>query len=141
MEGYLSVVERNQNSLEYTDSTVYIDKLSGNINSFEAIAIVDVLMSSGKRKKNGYKRVSDGLQSSPLKIINPIEDKDKFKENKLYLREVKNPKWLYLYYEARNMGANVSVSIRDYKNRTIYKREVKNISFWRVLKDIANIYY
>ena len=83
------------------------------------------------------------LEASPLKVINAADDKKSFKSNKLYLRSNNNPKWLKLSYEAYYEGVDlhVKVNVRDYKNQILYQRKVVNVSWSRVLRDIANIYY
>ena len=58
--------------------------------------------------------------TSPLIIINPVKkDKKKFKKNRLFLREIKNPNWLYVYYEKSISGVDEirSILVRDSKNK------------------------
>lgn len=126
-----------------SESVISIDKLSGNIENYSTIAVVDVLLSNGKRTKGGFNRVAKQLETSPLKVINAADDKESFKSNKLYLRSNNNPKWLKLSYEAYYEGVDlhVKVNVRDYKNQILYQRKVVNVSWSRVLRDIANIYY
>ena len=126
-----------------SESAISIDKLSGNIENYSTIAVVDVLLSNGKRTKGGFNRVTKQLEASPLKVINAADDKKSFKSNKLYLRSNNNPKWLKLSYEAYYEGVDlhVKVNVRDYKNQILYQRKVVNVSWSRVLRDIANIYY
>ena len=109
-------------------------------NDYTHIAIVDVLNSAGRRGKSGFNNVFKALISSPLTILNPTSDKNKFKENSFYLRNTKNPKWLYLYYTASRIGVDLTVSIilRNLENEIVYSASSINIPFREVLNQVAN---
>ena len=114
--------------------------LSVDFNDYTHIAIVDVLNSAGRRGKSGFNNVYKALISSPLTILNPVSDKNKFKENSFYLRNTKNPKWLYLYYTASRIGVDLTVSIilRNIENGIVYSASSINIPFREVLNQVAN---
>tara|TARA_B100001175_G_scaffold39732_1_gene29064 strand:- start:29 stop:757 length:729 start_codon:yes stop_codon:yes gene_type:complete len=114
--------------------------LSVDFNDYTHIAIVDVLNSAGRRGKSGFNNVFKALISSPLTILNPTSDKNKFKENSFYLRNTKNPKWLYLYYTASRIGVDLTVSIilRNLENEIVYSASSINIPFREVLNQVAN---
>jgi len=47
------------------------------------------------------------IQPSSLTIINPREyNKKKFRKNMRFLRDTKNPSWLYLYYSTSIQGVD-----------------------------------
>jgi hypothetical protein len=115
--------------------------LNVNLADYTHIAIADVLNSQGSRAKIFFKRVKSGLMSSPMTILSPTDDKKKFKKNSFYLRDIKDPKWIYLYYSASRIGVdlNVSITLRDYQNKIIYQATFTNEPFLQVLNDIANM--
>ena len=114
--------------------------LSVDFNDYTHIAIVDVLNSNGRRSSTSFKRVYTALLASPLTLINPINDKKKFKANSFYLRNTKNPKWLYLYLTASRIGVDqtISIVIRDYNNTIVYSETSMNVPFREGLSQIAN---
>ena len=82
--------------------------------------------------RNYYNQYEKSLISSPLKIMNPVKvDKRKFKKNPLFLREMKNPKYLYLYLTKKkgsgNDDVNTSLIIRDHKNKILYSASHVNV--------------
>jgi len=121
-------------------STTIKVPLAVDFKNYTHIAIVDVQNSAGRRAKRGFKMVNKGLLSSPLTIINPTSDKKKFKANSFYLRNTKDPKWLYLYYTGSRIGVDVSISIiiRDYENNIVYSATTLNVGFYEVMANIAN---
>ena len=53
------------------------------------------------------------LEFSPLKVINPLkENKKKFKKNKMFLRDTKDPNWLYIYVKFSMSGVNSTKSLK-----------------------------
>ena len=70
------------------------------------------------------------LANSPLTVINPREyNKKKFRKNMRFLRDIKNPSWLYFYYSKSIQGVDDirSLVIRDSKNKIIYNVLARNI--------------
>ena len=91
----------------------------------------------GNDKKN-YNLYEERLRSSPLKIMNPAKvDKKRFKKDPMFLREFKDPKYVYLYY-TRKMGSgnddvNTTVLLRDHKNKILYSASHYNIGIPDIL--------
>lgn len=114
--------------------------MSVNIDDYSHIAVVDVLLSNGNRTSGGFKRVINALEASPLTLINPTENKKKYRKNSFYLRDLKNPKWLYLYYVAGYSGRNltVSVTIKDYENNKVFESSTNNMPWRTILTQIAS---
>ena len=114
--------------------------LSINIEDYTHIAIVDVLLSSGTRTSGGFKRVYGALKATPLTLINPTENKKKYRANTFYLRGLKNPKWLYLYYVAGYSGNNLTVSVilNDSENNKVFEASTTNMPWRTILTQIAN---
>ena len=122
-------------------STTIKVRLSINLKDYTHMAIVDVTGPTGKRGKAYFKAAYRGLLSSQLTIINPTSDKKKFKANSLYLRDTKNPKWLYLYLTGSKNGVDKSITtiIRDYENNIVYSTKTLNLGFYEVMANIANL--
>ena len=122
-------------------STTIKVPLSINLKDYTHMAIVDVTGPTGKRGKAYFKAAYRGLLSSQLTIINPTSDKKKFKANSLYLRDTKNPKWLYLYLTGSKNGVDKSITtiIRDYENNIVYSTKTLNLGFYEVMANIANL--
>ena len=109
--------------------------LTVDLYNYEAIAIVDATLAypSGAQvaNKSSYNMMSESFSNSPLTIINPTKyDKKKFRKNKKFLRDVKNPKWLYVYYKKSIQGVDEirSLVVRNHQNRIIYNITTTNIS-------------
>ena len=109
--------------------------LTEDLYNYESIAIVDATYAypSGAQvaNKSSYKDMANKLGNSPLTIINPTEyDKKKFRKNKRYLRDIKNPKWLYVYYKKSIQGVDEvrSLVVRNFQNRIIYNITTINMT-------------
>ncbi len=108
-------------------STIIKIPVTVDFNNYTHIALVGVdywVRGWGIRNHKGaYKKVKELLSYSFLEIINPAEeDKKKFKENPMFLRRIKDPNWLYVYYKDEFVGVNTvsSLVIRDSKNKILY---------------------
>ena len=104
--------------------------LSEDLYDYEAIAIVDVTLINSSKRYN-YDYFSESLSNSPLTIINPTKyDRKKFRKNRKYLRDVKNTKWLYIYYRTSIQGVDDlrSLVVRNHQNRIIYNITTINTS-------------
>ena len=76
-----------------------------------------------------------------MTIINPREyDKKKFKKSSRFLRDIKNPKWLYLYYTKSIQGVDEfrKVVIRGSDNRIIYNVTTRNVNADETLSPLIN---
>ena len=148
---FLDAVDKSAERLKQEAATIAAGKtaeaktkvkvpLSINIEDYTHIAIVDVLLSSGFRTSGGFKRVYGALKATPLTLINPTENKKKYRANTFYLRGLKNPKWLYLYYVAGYSGNNLTVSVilNDSENNKVFEASTTNMPWRTILTQIAN---
>lgn len=112
--------------------------------NYTHIAIIDATFASTYSKyadSSSYRKTAETLGNSPLSIINPREyDKKKFKKNKRFLRDIKNPDWIYLYYTESIVGFDEikSLVLRDYKNKIIYNVSTINVSQDEIVSPIVN---
>ena len=113
--------------------------------NYTHIAIIDATFAypNGNQisGKSTYKQTAETLANSPLSIIVPHEyDKKKFKENNRFLRDIKNPEWIYLYYTKSIQGVDEirALVIRDYKNKILYNVTTINTPIDEVVSPIVN---
>ena len=114
-------------------------------NNYTHIALVGVdyftVMWGIKNTKAAYTNVKELLSFSPLEIINPAEeDKKKFKKNKMFLRSIKDPNWLYVYYKDsfQSVDKVTSLVIRDSKNKILYSATHTNFSGTEVMSVLTD---
>ncbi len=115
------------------------------LNDYTHIALVSVIYAfpNGTRtgfKKANYMDLKKNLINSPLTIINPYEfDKRQAKKDPRFLRGIKDPKWLYVYYDRAIQGVDDirTLVIRDSNNKIIFHRVGRNISFSEILSPIV----
>ena len=91
--------------------------------------------------KAAYKKVEKLLNYSFLEVINPVEkDKKKFKKNKMFLRSIKDPNWLYVYYKdaLQSIDKVTSLVIRDSKNKVLYSATHTNFSGTEVMSVLTD---
>lgn len=116
--------------------TTIIEPLVVDLNNYTHLVLVDVNSTNGRDRKT-YNLYEDRLMSSPLIIENPTKDRKKFRENPLYLREIKDPKWVYLYYTRKrgsgNDDINTTVILRDWENRILYSSSHVNVGIPEIL--------
>jgi len=115
--------------------TETIVPLKVNLKNYTHIAIV------GADYKSLYKSIQKELIDSPLTAINPKEyDKKKFRKDRRFLKSIKNPKWVYLYYKKIIQGYDEirTVIVRDSQNNIIYHSKTTNISFSENLSPLVN---
>ena len=112
-------------------STKVITPLEVDLYEYTHIAMVDMNHCYFGRKKKSYNWFEkEVLMSSPLSIINPTSEKKKFKKNPLYLRNVKNESWTYLYVTnttANSIDFFTTIILRDSKNKILYKADYVNV--------------
>jgi len=112
------------------EKTDIIIPITVDLYNYTHLALVDI-NSLNRRSKDRYNLYTERLLSSPLTIVNPVEvDKRRWKKSPLFLRNEKNPNWLYLYY-TRNNGSgnddiNTTIIVRDFKNNIIYSASHTN---------------
>ena len=91
--------------------------------------------------KAAYKKVEKLLNYSFLEVINPVEkDKKKFKKNKMFLRSIKDPNWLYVYYKdaLQSIDKVTSLVIRDSKNKVLYSATHTNFTGTEVMSVLTD---
>ena len=88
------------------------------------------------------KTIKKELINSPLSIIDPKEyDKKAYRKNKRFLRDIKDPNWIYLYIAHTSQGGintEVSITVRDSKNKIIYNSKSINKTYQDVLSPLIN---
>ena len=113
------------------------------LNNYTHIAVVSVDVAdiwTGKTNtKSVVKQFVPNLNSSPLTVVNPLDDKKAFKKNKQYLKNKKNPSWLYLYYSSKPSGVDTgrTLIIRNSSNKIIYSASHINTPINEVLFPIV----
>ena len=114
-------------------------------NNYTHIALVGVnfwVRGWGIRNHKGaYEKLKGLLSYSFLEVINPAEeDKKKFKKNPLFLRETKDPNWLYVYYKDAFQGVDYinSLVIRDSKNKILYSATHTNFTTTEILSPLVD---
>jgi hypothetical protein len=104
------------------------------VNNYDKIALVGITYAypNGTKSsvKSDYKNFSQLFVNSPLRVIDPyVQDKRRAKKDNRFLREIKDPKTLYIYYETSMVGVNAHrmLIVRDFENKIIYRAKVVNI--------------
>ena len=107
--------------------------LTVDLNNYTHLALVNIVFADAANKKYSgkeqYERFANLFSSSPLTVINPyVENKSKARKNNQFLKEIKNPSWLYVYYETSTVGVDShrSFVVRDSKNQIIYRGKYVN---------------
>ena len=123
-------------------SSIIKTPLQVDLNNFTTIALVGIGNIGGLYgPKASYKWVHKALEFSPLKVINPLkENKKKYKKNKMFLRDTKDPNWLYIYVKFSMSGVNStkSLTIRDSKNKVLYSASHTNSSIPEVMSVLTD---
>lgn len=123
-------------SAAMTDSSIEtIVPLEVDLNNYEKVALVGITyanLSTGAKtsNKSTYNNFEQLFANSMLQVLNPYEvDKRKARKNNRFLREIKDPKTLYMYYETSLVGVNLHrmLIVRDFENKIIYRAKVVNI--------------
>lgn len=117
-------------------NTDVLTPLSVDLSSFTHIAIIDTYCDY----KSCYNNTADDLRVGPFTVVNPTTDKKRFRKDRMYLREEKNPEWLYFYYSKNIVGVDASrvITIRDYRNKVVYKSKNINVPFEEVISQILD---
>lgn len=134
----------NERELVLTEPKTEIKvPLEVDLNNYTHLLLVDVTTGNYEnvgvfRSKIDYKRLENQLMSSPLTIMNPVKvSKKKFKKNPIFLRETKDPNYVYLYYLSRKGSGNdnvvTSIILRDYQNKIIYSSIHYNVGIPEIL--------
>lgn len=123
-------------SAAMSDSSIEtIVPLEVDLNNYEKVALVGItyaILSTGAKvsTKKTYNNFEQLFANSMLQVLNPYEvDKRKAKKNNRFLREIKDSKTLYMYYETSLVGVNQHrmLIVRDFENKIIYRAKVVNI--------------
>ena len=116
-------------------STEVVVPLDKDLYNYSHIAIVSTDWYSTKYIKKQ-------LINSPLSIIDPKEyNKKAYRKNKRFLRDIKDPNWIYLYIAHTSQGGintEVSITVRDSKNKIIYNSKSINKTYQDVLSPLIN---
>ncbi len=113
--------------------------LKADLNNYTHLALVTVdkydMMWGGYNTKYVVNQFIKNLTSSPLTIINPTDDKKKFRKNRQHLKDNRNSDWVYLYFSERKEGVdnNKTLILRDYKNKILYSAMHTNTAINEVL--------
>tara|TARA_B100000768_G_C11045964_1_gene276284 strand:- start:43 stop:618 length:576 start_codon:yes stop_codon:yes gene_type:complete len=86
-----------------------------------------------------YNDIAKTLRDGPFTVLNPfVVDRKKFRNDKRFLRETKNPNWLYLYYNKSTQGLDAirRVIIKDSQNKTLYNVIATNTDFYQIIEPI-----
>lgn len=131
-----SVVQRALVTTEPT--TKIVVPLEVDFNNYTHLAMVDFKSIGTTKPKKLYKLYEERLSSTPLILLNPFEvDKNKAKKDKTFLKRIKDPKYLYLYYfrsqGSGNDNIGTRVIVRDYKNKILYSANHTNVDMGEIL--------
>ena len=134
----------NERPKEYSNPDIEIlQSIEVDLNNYTDILLVSVNVNDGYR--SGYYDRYDGIKrklvSSRFNIQHPKEvDKKKWKKNSSFLKEVKNPKYLYLYIDFSKIMDDVItiLTIKDFENNIIYSTKNTNISTSEILLPLCN---
>ena len=114
--------------------------ITTNLDIYTHIALVSVKYSGGSMKKSVYYDMENDLIDSPFIIINPFTyDKIKAKKDVRFLKTIKNPNWLYYYYERSTVGVDQirRVVVRDENNKVIYNATGTNITASKIWEPLV----
>tara|TARA_R110000796_G_scaffold174255_1_gene291196 strand:+ start:75 stop:545 length:471 start_codon:yes stop_codon:yes gene_type:complete len=132
----INLTVKDGNRYKAAANTEIIIPLTVDLYSYTHIAIVSA------PSKGSYKGLAKNLIDSPLTIINPIEyDKKRFKKNRRFLKDIKNPKWLYLYFKSitiDGLDIHYTLVVRNSENRTLYQVKTINRPSVETLNQIIN---
>ena len=110
--------------------------LEVDLNNYTHIALINVTycdnFGTQSSDKHTYTDMENSLSDSPLIILNPYkENSRKFKKDQKFLRDTKNPQWLYFYYTKSIQGVDEirRVAVRDSENKTLFNVTTRNTPF------------
>ena len=112
------------------------------LNNYTHIAIIN----SGVGN-NGIKSTYDNLErelvDGPFAVLNPfvVDKKRAKKDGTMFLRETKNPNWLYFYYSVSRQGEDYEdyvrrIIIKDYQNNILYNVSSINARIYEMVEPI-----
>ena len=110
-----------------------IQPLEVDLGNYTHIALVKYTLINGYGKeitnKQSYKLGEEALQVSRFEIVNPFKVKRvSAKKNPTFLRQEKNPNWLYLYHSLSLVGVDVqrTTIVKDYQENTLFSMKSIN---------------
>lgn len=126
-------------------STKVIKPMTFNLSDYSHLALVTI-KNLNSSSKGWYDIYEERLSASPLKILNPFDvDEKKAIYDREFLKNIQNPKYLYLKYYRSNGSENdppetklTKVIIRDFKNNILYSVEHTNVSMEETLSPFMN---
>ena len=117
--------------------------LQRDLYDFTHIAVVSAKCTNIPKAKNCFGNIIGRLYYSPLERLFPnnIRNRKKFKENNGYLRDIKDPNWLYVTYRESKQGYDhlKSLTIRDFENNVIFKSSSVNVPIDEVLSVLTDM--
>ncbi|MDB3968138.1 SHOCT domain-containing protein [Flavobacteriaceae bacterium] len=131
-------------------STKIKTTLNVDLKNFTHIALIDARMMAWTqgygyvpyRRKASFNGLASALSFSELTVLNPREvDKKKWKKNSMFLKETKDPNWLYVYYivNAQGVDLNSNLMVRDSKNNLLYSASHTNVSTTEAMSIFENM--
>ena len=137
-------------ALKSESSTKIKTKLNVDLNNFTHIALIDARMMAMTlgygyvpfRRKASFNRLASALSFSEFTVLNPREvDKKKWKKNSMFLKETKDPNWLYVYYivNAQGVDLNSNLIFRDSENNLLYSASHTNVSITEAMSIFENM--
>lgn len=126
-------------------STKVIKPMTVDLNDYSHVALV-IIKNLNSSSKGWYGIYQERLSASPLKILNPFDvDEKKAIYDREFLKNIHNPKYLYLEYYRSNGSKNdppetklTKIVVRDFKNKILYSVEHTNFSMEETLSPFIN---
>ena len=124
-----------ENELVLSEKSVNVKvPFSADLSKYTHILLVDNLPYSwNSANRDSYGFLKRLLSLSVFEVMNPYEvDKKRFKKEPNFLKTIKNESYLYLSVigeRGRGDDANLTVIIRDWKNKFIYNATYINYGF------------
>jgi hypothetical protein len=121
-------------------STKVIKPITVDFNNYSHMVLVTI-NNLNSSSKGWYDIYQERLSNSPLKILNPFKvDNIKAVYDRNFLKNIKNPKYLYLEYY-RYYGSEkdpretrlTKIIVRDFRDQIIYSVEHTNVSMEKTL--------
>lgn len=107
-------------------------ELNIDFSKYTTIAVVSAKDTYADERMSLHDDIKNILVASPFTVILPYEfDKKRYKQNKNFLKEIKNEDWLYLYFNEEKSGVDLvhRLIIRNSSNQVVYS--VRQINMTR----------
>lgn len=125
--------------------TKVIKPMTVDLNDYSHVALVTI-KNLNSSSKGWYGIYQERLSASPLKILNPFDvDEKKAIYDREFLKNIHDPKYLYLEYYRSNGSESdppetklTKIIVRDFKNNILYSVEHTNVSMEETLSPLIN---